>query len=83
MKRRTHAKSEGNNGERTVEVKADPLRYTSSGSAHQDVSFKGPVPKQATPQPKKPSEYQAMGSHDQPHQYDTVQLGYQIYEETF
>ena len=84
MKRR--AKSEGTKGEKTVdsEVKTDPLRYTSSGATYQDVSFyKGT--KQTTPQPKKlkPSEYQPMGQRDQPSQYDTMQLGYQIYEETF
>ena len=82
MKR--HAKSKGTKGEKTVEVKTDPLRYTSSGAAlYQDVSLKGT--KKAAPQPKKPSdrEYQAMGRRDQPSQYDTMQLGYQIYEETF
>ena len=78
MKRR--AKSEGTKGEKTVEVRTDPLRYT-SGASYQDVSFKGT--KQMIPQPKKPSEYQPMGQRDQPSQYDTMQLGYQIYEETF
>ena len=82
MKR--HAKSEGTKGEKTVEMKTDPQRYTSSGAAlYQDVSLKRT--KKVTPQPKKPSdrEYQAMGQRDQPSQYDTMQLGYQIYEETF
>ena len=82
MKR--HAKSKGTKGEKTVEVKTDPLRYTSSGAApYQDVPYKGT--KKVTPQPKKSSdcEYQAMGRRDQPSQYDTMQLGYQIYEETF
>ena len=75
------AKSEGK-GERTVEVKTDPMRYTSTGEAHQDMSFK--VPEHTTPCPKKPSEYQAMGPCDQPSQYHTIQLGDQpIYEETF
>ena len=37
-----------------------------------------------TPQPKKPSVYQAMGPRDEPSQYETMQLGDQpIYEETF
>ena len=77
------AKSEDKGGRR-VEVKTDPLRYASTGGAHQDVSLKGPAAEYMIPQPKKPSEYQAMGPRDQPSQYDTLQLGDQpIYEETF
>ena len=80
------AKSDGK-GERTVEVKTGPLRYTTAEATHQDVdlSFKGPAAEYMTPHPKKPSEYQAMGPHDQPSQYETMQFkGEQpIHEETF
>ena len=79
------ARSEGKSGER-VEVKTDPLQYSSAGSAHQDVSFKGPTTDYMTPRahPKKPSEYQALGPRDQPSEYETMQMGeHPIYEETF
>ena len=67
-----------------MEVKTDPLRYASRGTVHQDVSLKGPAAEYMTPQPKEPSEYQAMGPRDQPSQYDTMQVVDQpIYEETF
>ena len=76
-------KSEGK-GERRVEVKTDPLRYTSAGAAHQDVPFAGPAADYMTPNPKKPSEYQALGPRDQLSEYETMQMGEQpIYEETF
>ena len=71
-------------GERRVVVKTDPLRYASTGAAHKDVSFEGPVADYMTPNPKKPSEYQAMGPCDQLSEYETMQIGEQpIYEETF
>ena len=77
------AKSE-NKGGRRVEVITDPLRYASTGAAHQDMSLKGAAAEYMTPQPKKPSEYQTMGALDQPSQYETMQPGDQpIYEETF
>ena len=77
------AKSEDKGGRR-VEVKTDPLRYASTGAAHQDVSLKGAAAEYMTPQPKKSSEYQAMGALDQTSQYETMQPGDQpIYEETF
>ena len=80
------AKSEDKESRR-VEVKTDPLRYASAGgTAHQDVSLKGSeaAAEYMTPQPKKSSEYQAMGPRDQPSLYETMQLGDQpIYEETF
>ena len=76
------AKSKGE-GDKTVETKTDPLRYTSSGAAHQETSFNGSRPEHTTPQPKKPSEYQTMGPRDQPSLYETMQLGDQIYEVTF
>ena len=68
------AKSEGK-GDRRVEVKTDPLRYTSVGVAHQNVSLKGS---------EKQGDYEVMGPLDQPVQYETMQLGEQpIYEENF
>ena len=77
------AKSEDKDGRR-VEVNTDPLRYTSTRAAHQDVPLKGMAAEYMTPQPKKQSEYQAMGPRDQPSQYETMQFGDQpIYEETF
>ena len=78
-------KREGKSGGRRLEVKTDTLqRYTSSGTVHQNVSLKGAAKEYMTPQPKKPSEYQAMGPRDRPTKYETMQFNDQpIYEETF
>ena len=80
MKRRC-TKSVGKGGKR-VEVKSDPLRYTSAGAVHQNVSLKGS--EHMASYPEKQGEYEAMGPLDQPLTYDTVEVNEQpIYEETF
>ena len=77
------AKSKDKDGRR-VEVNTDPLRYESTGAVHQNVSLKETAAEYMAPQPKKQSEYQAIGPRDQPSLYDTMQVDDQpIYEDTF
>lgn len=81
IKRR--AKFEGSGKRRiNLKVKTDPLPYTFTEVAHQNMPLKGP--EHTPPYPEKPSEYQVMGPHDQPSPCETMQSDDQpIYEETF
>ena len=75
-------KSEGKGDGRRVEVSTDPLRYSSTGAAHQNVSLKGS--EHVTSCPEKQSEYETMGPLDQPLSYEALEANEQpIYEETF